>query len=155
MVSLDPANETAWRNLALYYLSIGDTASTRVALSHTSDHPALGRMLIHLYRNEWRDAGEAAYALVAAGPTYSQTEVQITLAIRRHARVTGEYQRAVEALERWAAVTWDDGEPVLEGQLDMGVGVAGLADMLMATGQHQRARRILREIGRASCRERV
>ena len=146
MVALDPANETAWRNLALYYLSIGDTASARAALSHTSDHPALGPMLIHLNRNEWREAGEAAYALVADGPTYSQTEAQISLAIRRHARVTGDYQRAVDALERWASVTWDDGEPVLEGQLDMGVGVAGLADMLMAAGEHERARRILREL---------
>ena len=107
------------------------------AIGHTSDHPALGPLNVHLFRNEWRKAGEAAYALVAAGPTYFQIESQISLAIRRHARVTGDYQRAIDALEGWATVTWDGDEPILEGQLDMGVGVAGLADMLIATGQQE------------------
>ena len=104
------------------------------------------RLNIHLYLNEWREAGEAAYALVAAGPTYFQIEAQVALAIRRHARVTGDYRRAIDALENWAAVSWEGDEPILEGQLDMGIGVAGLADMLMATGQHDRARILLKEL---------
>ena len=54
--------------------------------------------------------------------------------------------RAIKALESWAAVSWDGDEPVLEGQLDMGVGVAGLADMLMASGQKDRARTLLEEL---------
>jgi hypothetical protein len=99
-----------------------------------------------LYNNEWRKAGEAAYTLIAAGPTYRQIESHIALAIRRHARVTGDYQRAIEALEVWAAVTWDGDEPVLEGQLDMGHGVAAVADMLMASGQKDRARALLVEL---------
>jgi len=145
-VALDPGNETAWRHLALIYISVGDAVSSRAAMGHTSDHRALGPLLFHLFRNEWREAGEAAYALAAAGTTYFQAESQISLAIRRHARITGDYQRAINALERWAAVVWDGDEPVLEGQLDLGFGVAGLADMLMATGQHQKARRLLQEL---------
>lgn len=145
-VALDPGNETAWRHLILAYISVGDVASAQAAVSHISDHPALGPLLIHLYRNEWRAAGEAAYALVATGRTYFQVEGQISLAIRQHARLTGDYQRAIKTLESWAAVVWDGDEPVLQGQLDMGVGVAGLADMLMATGQHDRARILLKEV---------
>jgi tetratricopeptide (TPR) repeat protein len=60
--------------------------------------------------------------------------------------VTGDYPRAIETLEEWAAVTWDGNEPVLQGQLDMGYGVAALADMLMVTGQHDRAGALLKEL---------
>jgi TolB-like protein/lipopolysaccharide biosynthesis regulator YciM len=145
-VALDPGNETAWRHLAVSYLSVGEPAAAEAALGHVADDPALKWLILHLYNNEWRKAGEAAYTLIAAGPTYRQIESHIALAIRRHARVTGDYQRAIEALEVWAAVTWDGDEPVLEGQLDMGHGVAAVADMLMASGQKDRARALLVEL---------
>ncbi len=145
-VALDPGNETAWRHLVLAYISVGEVSSAMTALSKTADHPALAPMNFHLFRNEWRAAGEQAYDLVAAGPTYFQVEIQVALAIRRHAHVTGDYQRAIETLESWASVVWDGDEPVLQGQLDMGVGAAGLADMLMATGQKQRAKALLEEV---------
>jgi TolB-like protein/Tfp pilus assembly protein PilF len=144
-VALDPENETAWRHLVTSYLSLGEPAAAEVALRHISDHPALGSLLLNLYRSDWRKAGEAAYALIAAGPTYRQIESHIALAIRRHARVTGDYPRAIEALEKWASVTWEGNEPVLGGQLDLGFGVASLADMLMASGRNDRARALLVE----------
>ena len=145
-VALDPGNQTAWRHLILSYISVGEIAASEAAVGPASDHPALGPLNIHLFRNEWRKAGEAAYALVAAGPTYFQIESQVSLAIRRHARETGDYRRAIKALQDWAAVSWDGDEPILEGQLDMGVGVAGLADMLIATGQQEKARILLQEL---------
>jgi TolB-like protein len=145
-VALDPGNETAWRHLELSYLSVGEPAGTEAAIKHTSDNPALGALLLHLYRNEWLKAGESAYTLIAAGPTYRQIEPHVALAIRRHARVTGDYRRAIEALEEWAGVTWDGNEPVLQGQLDMGHGVAAVADLLMASGQNDRARALLDEL---------
>ena len=145
-VALDPGNETAWRHLMVSYLSVGEPAGSEATFSHVSDIPALGKLTMHLYRNEWSKAGEAAYALIAAGPTYRQIEPHVALAIRRHARVTGDYQRAIETLEEWAGVTWDGNEPVLQGQLDMGHGVAAVADMLMASGQKDRARALLDEL---------
>ncbi len=145
-VALDPTNDTAWRHLVLSYISVGEVDSAMVAFSKTSDHPAHAPMLNHLFRNEWREAGEKAYALVAAVQTYFQVEQQVSLAIRRHARVTGDYSRAVRALESWASVVWDGDEPILEGQLDMGIGVAGLADMLIQAGQKQRAQALLQEL---------
>jgi adenylate cyclase len=145
-VALDAGNESAWRQLAANYLSVAEPAAAEAALRHLADPPAYSQLWMSLYRKEWRKAGEAAYALIEAGPTYSQIESQLALAIRRHARVTGEYRRAIETLENWASVTWEGNEPVLQGQLDMGLGVAGLADMLMASGQHQRARTLLEEL---------
>ena len=103
-------------------------------------------MLLQLYRKDWRKAGESAYALIGEGQSYGQIEAHIALAIRMHGRLTGDYPRAIKALERWAAVSWEDNEPVLEGQLDGGIGVAGLADMLMASGQKERARALLEEL---------
>jgi TolB-like protein/cytochrome c-type biogenesis protein CcmH/NrfG len=145
-VALDPGNETAWRHLVLSYIAVGEAAGAESAIRHISDHRALVPLNVHLFRNEWRAAGEQAYDLIAAGPTYFQVELQVGLAIRRHARVTGDYQRAIKGLEGWASVVWDGDEPVLQGQLDMGTGVAGLADMLMQSGQKLRARVLLEEL---------
>ena len=144
-VALDPGNQTAWRHLSTSYISLGEPAAAEAAIGHTSDYPALGHMLQELYRKDWRKAGESAYALIGEGQSYGQIEAHIALAIRMHGRLTGDYPRAIRALERWAAVSWEDNEPVLEGQLDGGIGVAGLADMLMASGQKERARALLEE----------
>lgn len=145
-VALDPGNETAWRHLVTSYLSVGEPAAAEAALRHISDRPAVGSLLLHSYRNEWREAGEAAYSLIAAGSTYRQIEPHLALAIRRHARVTGDYARAIETLEEWSGITWEGNEPVLQGQLDMGHGVAAVADMLIASGQNDRARALLNEL---------
>ena len=150
-VALDPGNETAWRHLVLSYISVGEIASAMAAFSKTADHPALRPMIGHLFRNEWREAGEAAYALDRGRADLFPGRAQVALAIRRHARVTGDYSRAIKALESWASVVWDGDEPILEGQLDMGIGVAGLADMLIQPTRQQRAR-VLAERAAGQCR---
>jgi hypothetical protein len=144
-VSLDPGNETAWRYLAMSYLSLDDPAAANNALKHSSEYSGL-QVILQVHRGEWRQAGESAYSLITEGTSYRQIEMQIALAIRKHARLTGDYARAIKALETWALVSWEDGEPVLEGQLDMGVNVAALADMLMATGKKDEARALLVEL---------
>ena len=144
-VELDPGNDSAWRYMAGGYHALDEPAAAADAMRHTADPPAVGAVWGFVYLKEWRKAGEAAYALIAQGPTYFLYELRIAIAIRRHARVTGDYQRAIKTLERWASVAWDGDEPVLQGQLDAGFGVVALADMLMATGQHKRARALLEE----------
>lgn len=144
-VALDPGNEMAWRYLSMFYLSAGDTAAANNALKHSSEYSGL-QVILQVHRGEWRKAGESAYSLIAGGTSYRQIESEIALAISQHAKVTGDYPRAIKALEEWALVSWDDGEPVLEGQLDMGANVAALADMLMATGKTDEARALLGEL---------
>ena len=145
-VALDPGNETAWRHLSLSYLSVAEPAAAEAALTHVADNPAMGKMILNLYKDDWRAAGEAAYTLIAAGPSYRQIEPHIALAIRRYARLTGDYRRAIAALEEWASVSWDGDEPVIEEQLGMGLSIAALGDMLMASGQKDRARALLEEL---------
>ena len=41
-----------------------------------------------------------------------------------HARATGDYARAIGALESWTAVEWEDGEPTLGDPLGQGIAVA-------------------------------
>ena len=91
-------------------------------------------------------AGESAYKMVATNPTQPQSEALISLALRQHAHVTGEYRRASEALEKFASVSWDGDEPELQGQTAMGNGVAGLAELLIVTGHRTRADALLEEL---------
>jgi len=143
---LDPGNETAWRQLAAAYLDMGDPSAARLAFRQIGDEPPHGWLSLNLYDRQWKRAGEAAYALIEAGPTHPIDERRIALAIRMHARATGDYRRAIDTLVRWAAVSWEDGTPLLEGQLDQGIGVAALADMLAASGDGARARVLAAEL---------
>jgi TolB-like protein/DNA-binding winged helix-turn-helix (wHTH) protein/Tfp pilus assembly protein PilF len=145
-VALDSGHEFAWRQLAASYLELGEIAAAESGIRHLTNEPYYGPLSLHLWRKEWREAGEAAYAMIAAGQTHPRVEAQVSLAIRRHARATGDYQRAIEALGQWATVSWDGDEPLLQGQLNMGMGVAGLADMLIAMGQEARATTLLEEL---------
>jgi hypothetical protein len=123
-------------------MDIGDIAAAESALRSIADPPAYGWVSLHLLRKDWRRAGEAAYAMIAEWPPHPWLESRISRAIRMHARVTGEYARAIRMLESWAAVSWEGDDPQLQGQLDQGIGVAGLAELLMATGHAARARAV-------------
>lgn len=142
-VALDPGNEQGWRHLAAGYLDTGETAAAEWAFDRFEGEPYYGPLLLHVFRKKWREAGEAAYAMIGAGPTLPQVEPHIALAIRMHARTTGDFHRAIATLEEWASVSWEGDEPILQDQLDMGLGVVGLADMLFATGQNARATALL------------
>jgi TolB-like protein/Flp pilus assembly protein TadD len=144
-LALDPGNETARRYLSVIYLSLGEPAAARDVLEDTSEFSGL-QVVLQVNFGQWREAGESAYSLITYGTSYRQIEHEIALAIRKHARLTGDYARAIEALERWALVSWEDGEPILEGQLDMGVNVAALGDMLIASGEDERGRALLVEL---------
>jgi TolB-like protein/DNA-binding winged helix-turn-helix (wHTH) protein/Tfp pilus assembly protein PilF len=139
-VTLDPGNERAWRQLATVYLDVGDIAAAESAFRNIAESPPYAALSLRLERKDWRGAGEAAYGIIAAGAPHPWAESLISRAIRMHARTTGDYARAIAALEEWSAVAWDGEEPQLLGQLDQGIGVAGLADLLRQSGEEARAR---------------
>lgn len=145
-VALDPGYESGWRFLAEGYLDTGETAAAEQAFRHLENEPHFGPLSLHLFRKEWREAGDSAYEMIEAGFTLPQVEPHIALAIRMHARTTGDYRRAIETLQAWASVSWEGDEPILQSQLDMGLGVTGLADMLNAAGQREKATALLEEL---------
>ncbi len=156
-VALDPGNETAWRHLVLSYISVGE-----IAASDGRDWPRLGspgaRTDEHsLVPERMAQAGEAAYALMAAGPTYFQIEVagfaRNTPARARDRRLSARHQGARKLGVRLGMATsrsWKDSSTWRSG-------VAGLADMLMANGptregaySPERAARQCRPAGRSA-----
>ena len=96
-------------------------------------------MSLNMYRKDWRAAGEAAYAFLAAGTPRPIEERPTAIALRMNARATGNYGRAIRALEAWTDVEWEDGEPRLGDPLGQGITTAALADLLRLTGQPERA----------------
>jgi TolB-like protein/DNA-binding winged helix-turn-helix (wHTH) protein len=142
-VSLDPGSEPAWRVLMAAYLEMEEPAAAQVAAARASTDPGFVELTMNVYRGDWRRAGEAAYRLVAEGHRSPRTERVIALAISRHARATGQYDRAIDALSAWALVDWDGDEPILQGQLDLGQGVTALAGVMAADGQSARSTALL------------
>jgi TolB-like protein/DNA-binding winged helix-turn-helix (wHTH) protein/Tfp pilus assembly protein PilF len=142
-IALDPGNEPAWRQLVAAYLEMGESDAAGAAAPHAWRNPDIGALAIHVHRGEWLEAGEAAYRVVAADDAAPQTEFYIALAIVRHARATGQFDRAIALLESWAPVDWDGDEPVLRGDLDLGYAVTSLGELLAEHGQSARATALL------------
>jgi hypothetical protein len=66
------------------------------------------------------------------------------IAIRRHARLTGEYDRAITELDTLAGVGWhDENRPSVPQRPGLRSSSLGLADMLRAAGQKERAQALL------------
>jgi hypothetical protein len=71
----------------------------------------------------------------------------LALALRRHARVTGDQTEAIETMEALADISWTAaGEPVVRDSMDLKSYVVGVADLLQLTGERERARRLLRAL---------
>ena len=77
-------------------------------------HGAVLRIPVLAYHGDWLRAGETAYAALEDGLVASIDELAAVVAIRRHARLTGQYARAIVTLEALSGVTWQaDGSPRL------------------------------------------
>jgi TolB-like protein/DNA-binding winged helix-turn-helix (wHTH) protein len=145
-VTLDPGNPPAWRQLAVTYLDVDDPGAAEAVIRQVTPPSPADLASLNLYRGNWRAAGDAAYAMLAEGPHLAIDERRIAFAIRMHARATGDYARAIRALESWAMVEWEDDEPTLGDPLGQGIAVAGLAHLLASTGQPARAKRLAEEL---------
>ena len=145
-VKLDPGNELAWYHIGVAYLDADDPASAESAFRNIGESSRSGPLSLNLYRENWRAAGEAAYAMLAAARPRPIDEWRISHALRMHARATGNYERAIGTLEAWTAVDWEDGEPQLGDPLGQGIAVAGLADLLKMTGEPDRAKALAQEL---------
>jgi TolB-like protein/DNA-binding winged helix-turn-helix (wHTH) protein/Tfp pilus assembly protein PilF len=143
-VKLDRGNELAWYHIGVAYLDVDDPASAESAFRGIGKSSLSGPLSLNLYRENWRAAGEAAYAMLAAARPRPIDEWRISHALRMQARATGSYERAIGTLEAWTAVEWEDGEPQLGDPLGQGIAVAALADVLVRAGEPDRAKALAR-----------
>ena len=146
---VDPLLEEARRVLIKAYLDVEDLDAGEELAADSRGDTAVPRALIALYREEWPEAGEAAYEALANRTAAPNNVGAVFSAIRLHARATGDYARAITAVESYAGVGWDaTGKPTLPSRdrSFLRDGPIALADLLLQSGQTSRGRALLAEI---------
>jgi len=147
-LALDPLLEDTRRVLIRTYVNLGDAQAAWQLVGESFDELSPRALPILLQERRWVDAGEVAYASLARGTVSPITMIDHLDAIRMHARTTGDFDRARALLEEVSGVRWDaTSQPVLreEGSPVRDTPIA-LADILLASGQEQKGRRLLTAI---------
>ena len=145
----DPLLEDTRRNLIAAYLDMGDRLAAEQLAGFAEDPQSPRSLWILLEDQQWQAAGEVAYASLARGTDSPTSRAEHLQAVRRHARATGDFARAEAALTELSRVSWDaNGAAVLPEDVPPASRDAaiGLADILVAGGQHKRARSLLATI---------
>jgi tetratricopeptide (TPR) repeat protein len=143
----DPSFDWARRQLISQYLDLGEARAARAVLAEAAHEiPARGLELL-IEGGQWRAAGELAFAALETDTVLAFDEPVVALALRRHARVTGEIEPALAALESLSGLGWSsDGEPHFPDYTDLRLYVAGAGDLLLLGGQEERGRRVLQRL---------
>jgi TolB-like protein/cytochrome c-type biogenesis protein CcmH/NrfG len=146
-LQLDPLAERARQTLVIAYLDVGDVAAAERIVDAADHEVSVRRIPILLYQREWRRAGEAAYDALDRQSVSPQDGVYVVVAIRMHARVTRDFERARIALEAMSGIQWDaSGQPSMPDRPGIGEAAIGLADVLLTGGHEVQGRRLLAEI---------
>jgi TolB-like protein/DNA-binding winged helix-turn-helix (wHTH) protein len=144
-LALDPDNVFVRRLLVDIYLDLGDEGAA-VSVLDPGRSSREAELQLHVYRSQWSEAGDIAAALIESGRAPMVQERGLALAVRNRARVTGNAAAAIELMETWTGLTWEDGEPVLGESLSMRMDLAGLAVLLQDSGDAARAAALAEEI---------
>lgn len=143
-LKLDASAELARRLLVNAYLDLDDLAAAESVLREAPGNLPVRELPLQLYRRQWRAAGETAYAALRDETVQAFDENYLALALRQHARVTGEDEDARATMEELAGVTWsEDGELEILDQIDMKTMLAALAALLVETGEEAQSQRLL------------
>jgi len=146
-IALDPMAHWPRRPLVSAYLDAGDPRAAADVVAHTSQAAEVLRVPLLADAGTWRQAGEVAYRALAQDLVTPIDESIVVLSIRRHARLTGDYPRAVAALEKLSGVRWTaDETPIVPDRPNLRISTVGLADMLLCSGDPQRARVLLQTV---------
>src|SRR4030095_14785217 len=93
-LALDPLREDTRRVMIQAYVHLGDLAAAAQLVGQSFDEPPPRALPILINRGDWRLAGEVAYASLARGTASPATMFDHLVAIRMHARKTGDFERA-------------------------------------------------------------
>jgi TolB-like protein/tetratricopeptide (TPR) repeat protein len=148
-LALDPSLEMTRRVVINDYLDLGDLPAARQLIEDEGLGSSPRELGVLLREGAWERAGEIAYESMAADTVMSTIETAMYVAaIRMHARVTRDFQRAQLALEQASGVRWDsagrailpiDGSPLRDAAI-------GLADVLLAGGDEARGQSLIKAI---------
>ena len=143
-LQLDPRSESTRRLLVDAYLDVGDVSAAQRLIDAAGPDLSVERIPMLVQLRDWRRAGEAAYDALARQTITPLNSVHAVAAIRMHARVTGDFERARIALETMSGVRWDQSSnPILPDRPGVRDGPIGLADVLLAGGHEEQGRRLL------------
>lgn len=144
-VELDPSSDNALSALEHNYLDVGDLAAALNVITEY-EHTRPGQAAVTaMYRHDWLAAGESAYDSIASATLAAYDEPQVELAIRMHARTSGDYRRAQTALARMSGASWDaTGTAHVSPQVGLAAASVALGDVLIASGEVARGRAVLR-----------
>ena len=145
-LALDPEQEMTRRNLISAYVDLGEMSAAAQLLADSELQSTPRRLKLLMREQDWRRAGETAYESLANDMMLSDIEAAMHIAaIRMYARQTGDFERARNVLEDLSGVRWDPagyatlpttGSPLRDAAI-------GLVDVLFASGQAERGRRLL------------
>jgi TolB-like protein/Tfp pilus assembly protein PilF len=145
----DPPLENTRRLLIGAYLDLRDRQAAERVAGFAEDRLSPRGLWILLEDAQWQDAGEAAYASLARGLDAPMSVLEHVLAIRMHARATGDFVRAETALTQLSGVRWTaSGDVVLPQDTfaaDRDSAIA-LADVLIAGERQEKGKRLLSAI---------
>jgi tetratricopeptide (TPR) repeat protein len=140
-VGMDPGAHWARRLLVRAYLDIDDSAAAGAVAREVRSSNDLVTLPLLAYHNEWQAAAEVAYAALNRRLVSPAEEPVAVFALRRHARLTGQYQRAFSALVALSGITWsDDDVPNVPARPGFRIAAIGVLDMLQASGNVAHAR---------------
>jgi len=139
----DPDNEFFRRILMKAYLDVDEPdEASLVGASAPHDVDIRGVMGL-AYRRDWDTAAGRIYEEDRLGTAQSIEADSLVLSLRMQARHSGNYQPALRYLAKAAGVSWDaNGIPSMRNSW-MSVYAVALADVLMQSGEKERARRLL------------
>ncbi len=144
-IDLDPDAASTVSLLIQGYINLREVAAAEEVVEDIGHGMPSRRLYLQLYRRQWRAAGESAYAAFADGTMIPYDGRLGSIAVRMHARETKSFAPAIALLEEQAGVTWDaSGQPRFPMQTGVAVATVALGDMLIADGQLERGRRLLR-----------
>ena len=137
-IEVDPDNPWSRHTATAMYLDLGDEPAAREVAEGTRSSRETERLLLALYRGDWRTAGEVAYS--PAGKEYNLAESWgAAEAVRDHALQTGDYRRGIAFLEERYKLRGTD--PKLD--ITNFRAAAYLAQLLRASGDPVRAKGLL------------
>jgi hypothetical protein len=132
--------------LLVAYLDLGDRRAAEQVAGFAENRLSPRCLWILMDDRQWQEAGEVAYASLARSTETPQSVGGHLQAIRMHARATGDFDRAEIALTNLSGVHWTAGGTAVLPEdtvgADAGPAIA-LADILFASGQEDKGRRLL------------